>query len=240
MWIWNLAKIVFGVFILSFITGCDGYTVKGTLKFDGSEINRISPVEPKFWFRNEDRNIVVTPRIKYKKGQLRIYDLPAGNYGMSVDVDANLGNPGMYPGDFRAWTQFNVTERNKTHLNVDLTRIMHLISPQDNGAVMRYWDAECDEKIAIANPVVFSWEPVETGVYYDYYIEKTSCNPYKTLDTIIGATTQDSSVAVQLPESAPNEFYQFHLTARKNGKIIGTLMTHGGNGYGWDYRFRVR
>lgn len=229
-----------GFVVLLFITGCDGYSVKGTIKFDGSAIDTISPVEPKFWLRNEDCNCAVTPRIKYKNGQFRIYELPAGNYGMSVDIDSNQVNPGMYPGDFRAWTQFNVTEGNKTNLDVDVTKIIHMVSPQDNGNVMRYWDAECDAKIAFPSLVEFSWEQIDQNAYYDYHVSRMSCSPYKTLDTIIGNTTQDSRIVLELPNSAPNEFYQFHLNARKNGKIIGTLMTHGGNGYGWDYRFRVK
>jgi hypothetical protein len=231
------------VLLISLILGsasCDNSRVKGTITFEGTKINKLTSVQPKFWFRNEDKNTIMNPNIKYKKGELAIYDIPPGNYGMSVDIDANLENPSMYPGDYRSWTQFSVTEGNKTYLDIELNKIIHLLLPQDNSVVMQHWDSECENKASFPALLKFSWESMGNDVYYDYSIQKMSCKPYKTIDSVIGATSKDTTVSMTLPESAPNEFYQFNLAARKNGKIIGTLMTHGGIGYGWDYRFRVK
>jgi hypothetical protein len=232
-------KFIYGIFILLLLTGCNPYLVKARLDFDGTKIDNVTPVQPKFWFRSEDKNVAVTPTVQYKDGYVKIYDLSPGNYGMSVNIDANPENPPSYPGDYRSWSQFRVSQGNKSDLEIELQKIIHLTSPQDNATVMRYWDAECNEKISFNSPTVFSWESLGAEVYYDYRIEKMSCKPYKTLDAPIGATTQETSISVLLPPSAPGEFYQFTLIARKNGRAIGMLMTHGGNGYGWDFRFRI-
>jgi hypothetical protein len=232
-------KFIYRIIILFLLTGCNPYLVKARLDFDGTKIDNVTPVQPKFWFRSEDKNVAVTPTVQYKDGCVKIYDLPPGNYGMSVNIDANPANPPSYPGDFRSWSQFNVSQGHKSDLEIELQKIIHLTAPQDNATVMRYWDAECNEKISFNSPTVFSWESLGAGVYYDYRIEKMSCKPYKTLDSPIGATTQETSISVSLPTSALGEFYQFTLIARKNGRTIGMLMTHGGNGYGWDFRFRI-
>lgn len=234
-----LRLAVFSLVLLS-LTGCDSYRVKGRITYDGAAIDKLTPVQPKFWCRDEDKNVAVSAQIQYRNGFFIIKEIPPGNYGLSVDIDANPENPHMYPGDYRAWTRFSVMEGSKTEHDVELSRILHLVSPQDNGNVMQHWDAECEEKTLLPAPVVLSWEPLGDDVYYDYQIARMGCAPYRTLDAMAGASTRETTVSVELPQSRPQEFYQFSVTARKNGKTIGTLMTHGANGYGWDYRFRVK
>ncbi len=228
------------VFTVSMLTACDTYQIKARLLYDGTEIDKITEAPPTFWFRNEKTNNVPKPTTKYEKSYVKIYGLPTGEYGMSVNIDANPENPGMYPGDYQAWSRFEINKGQKSEFDIDLLKIIHLTSPQDNGTLMRFWDAECEGKIAVRSPVVFSWDIVDADVYYDYQIEKVSCSPYKTLDAIASGTTQTTSLSLPLPPSGPNEFYQMTLRARKNGRSIGLLLTHGGSGHGWDYRFRVK
>jgi hypothetical protein len=217
----QVSRIVLSTtFILYLLTGCASEQLRGRLKYNDIEIDKVTAVQPHFWFRSEDKGTSVTPLVKYNNGLVKIYSLPLGNYGMSVNIDANPENPKMYPGDYKSWTKFTVTEGHRSDLDIELLKTLHLTSPQDN--------------------VVFSWDVLENDVYYDYSIALMSCVPFKTLDAIVGGTTKETSISLQLPHSAANEFYLLSLMARKNGRLIGQLMTHGGNGFGWDYRFRVK
>ncbi len=46
-------------------------------------------------------------------------------------------------------------------------------------------------------------------------------------------------MTVSLETSDDAEHYELNISALKDGKRIGMLITHGAGGYGWDYRFRV-
>lgn len=235
----SMKKLIFLLLFLT-LTACENYRVKGGITFDGTSIDKLTTVQPRFWCRDEEKNKEVSAQVQYRNGYFLIKEIPPGNYGLSIDIDANPDNPPMFPGDFRAWTRFNVTEGKRTELDVDVSKVLHLLSPQDNGSLLPHWSAECEEKPSFPGPVVLTWEPMGDDVRYDYAISRMGCAPYRTLDTAGGATTTNTTMTLRLPPSAPNEFYQLTLAARKNGKTVGTLMTHGSNGYGWDYRFRVR
>lgn len=220
--------------------GCDKCLVEGKISFDGTDIHKVTSATPKFWFRNENKKIAVIPEIKQQDGQFTITGLPPGEYGVSVDIDANPENPVMYPGDYSSWTLFSVMEGNSTFLDIKVSKVIHLTSPQDNSSKMEHWDAACDNKPSFISPVVFSWESLGDNISYDYKVLKVSCKSHETLDGIAAGRTKATAVSLEIPPSAPNEYYQFDIWAQKDGKIIGTFMTHGFNGYGWDYRFRVR
>ncbi|RMH68991.1 MAG: serine/threonine protein kinase [Gemmatimonadetes bacterium] len=214
--------------------------VKGQLRFDGQPVHRLTSAIPRFWFRNEDSGKAYTANAVYLgESQFAIYDLPAGRFGISVNIDANPANPSSYPGDFRAWEVFQVTEQRPLYLEIDLQQIIRLLAPQDNDRVLKGWGAVCDNEVVITSPVTFRWESLGEGVYYDYAIQLIGC-PYESKRSIAGETTPRTTLELNLPPNAANEFYLLTLYARKNGRRIGMLMTHGANGYGWDYRFRVR
>ena len=73
------------------------------------------------------------------------------------------------------------------------------------------------------------------------YLIDMSCNPsYNRVGTVFGNTVKETSIRLDLEPSRDNECYGLQLNARKNGRPIGMLITHGGGGYGWDYRFRIK
>jgi hypothetical protein len=97
------------------------------------------------------------------------------------------------------------------------------------------------QKITFPNPVTFQWESLDNDVTYDYQITRMDCaNNYNSAGTVADGSVAETQLSVALPPSLDNECYGFHLYARQNDQRIGMLMTHGPNGYGWDYRFRVR
>ena len=70
---------------------------------------------------------------------------------------------------------------------------------------------------------------------------------YEVLDTLgeggfaVTQATGDLRVSVPLPPNGPSDFYLLTLSgSRGTGKTVGSLITHGQGGMGWDYRFRVQ
>jgi hypothetical protein len=88
--------------------------------------------------------------------------------------------------------------------------------------------------------VTIAWDPLGVdAVRYDYRIIKVICEPFAYGDFVAGRTTRETSAKADLPKSAPGEAYLLTIEARANGRRVGSLMTHGGSGFGWDYRFSV-
>lgn len=217
-----------------------GPSVAGKLKYDGDLLWDISRVEPRFWFRNNDTNKVAGGDAEYLKGKYEMHGLMPGNYGMAVNVDLNPENPLMYPGDLRAFRSFSVSRKGTTRLNVDLTKLIHLTKPVDNAVALTGWGLKCENKTVIKGPVTFEWEPITKGAYYNYKISKATCKPFKFGEVVASGTTQETQLMISLPVNSRNTVYRFTLNARKDGRAIGSFMTHGDNGHSWDYRFRVR
>ncbi|MCP4401378.1 MAG: serine/threonine protein kinase [bacterium] len=214
--------------------------LRGRLRFDGRPITDFSSYEPTFWFRNEDSGKEQSARVKYENGRFEIYGLPPGNFGISVNLDANMENAWSYPGDFRTWKPFSVVKGKNPDMDLEMLQIIRLSSPQDNNSVMEKWGAECMEKINFRSPLTFRWEPLADDVYYDYQITRMNClDNYNSAGTVAEGTIRETEVRLDLPSTRKDEVYGLHLYARKEGKRIGMLITHGSSGYGWDYRFRV-
>lgn len=214
---------------------------QGKLKFAGELIAKDIKVKPEFWFRDEDHNSVPSPQVEYKNGIFEVRGLPPGRYLVAVNLDTNQLNPVAYPGDLRGNKKFSVEKGRTTFLDVNLSTVIHMLNPEDNGKALPKWEAECEDHVTFKAPLKFAWEPVHDGAYYDYTVTKATCKPFSFGTAVTSGTIQDNSIELELPQSNANEMYILRLTARKDGNEIGSLMTHGGSGgYGWDYRFRVR
>ena len=213
--------------------------LKGRILHDGELVWNISKAQPKFWFRNEDTGKGADGFAEYNQGHYEVSGLGPGRYGMSVFIDLNSENPREYPGDLRTWTGFKVTDNGPTIKDVNLTKLIHMVKPQDNGKEIPKWGAKCEERILLKGPVVFEWKPVVEGVTYGYSINKGTCKPFSYGKRIVSAKTRGTQVTIPLGASGANELYFFKLKAVKDGRTIGTLMTHGERGHGWDYRFKV-
>src|SRR3990172_8381444 len=204
---------------------------QGEIRFDGKPITDITDLEPEFWFRNEKEGTVQTAQVSYDKGKFQIRGLPAGQFGVSVQYDLNSQNPMSYPGDLRAWEQFQVAEGTPSEVEVEVLKIIHLIQPQDNGTTMDKWGPDqVDRMIAFSDPVTFEWESLGKDVHYDYKINRVQW-PYTSVDTEAGGTVQKTRLSLKLPRNQANEYYILQLYARRAGRQIGMLMTHGHNGY---------
>ena len=219
-------------------------SLQGKLLFDGQPITDFTNLAPRFWFRNEDTGQALSssPLLRYEKGAFFVYGLPpAGNFGVSVDIDANPQNAVGYPGDFSSGERFSLPAGANPELLLNLKKIMHLSSPQDNGMAMVGWDAECMAKAPLTSPVTFRWEPVIENVSYAYRITRLAClNHYNPVGIVTEETISPTEATVNLPPSPDNECYGFVVSALKDGRSIGQLTTHGmKGGLGWDYRFRV-
>ena len=215
--------------------------LKGMLKFNGKLLWDVSHVEPRFWFRNEDTGKVAAGVAEYNRGKYEVFGLTPGNYGVSVTVNLNSENPPTYPGDLRTFQRFAVASNKTTRLNLDLAKTIRLIKPEDNDQPIPNWGAKCTSKTSFKGPVIFfKWKPIAEGASYNYQVTKPRCKPFTFGDVVKSGTTKETQIVIPLDINGENDIYRFTLKAHKNGRTIGSLMTHGASGHGWDYRFRVR
>ncbi len=216
-----------------------GKVARGSIFFDGQQISDITNVRPSFWFRDETKGSLVTAEAFYSNGEFEFRGLPPGTYGASIQLDTNEKNPSSFPGDLRAWQQFAVVQDADTVMRVDLLKIIHIVKPEDNNLVLRNWNRCCEDgKPLHTRDFHLEWTSLGKDVFYDYKINRLIC-PYQAVESVASGTTDQTSVKLNLPSSKPKEYYLLELYARKEGRRIGMLMTHGANGHGWDYRFRT-
>ena len=215
--------------------------VEGRLLFDGQPVTRITTLQPSFWFRNQGKGVPEKPQVEYADGTFRIRGLPAGRIGMSARINLEPGTPNLYPGDLDAWTTFVVGEGPPPLLDIDLRKVIHLTQPVDNNVVVRGWDEPCGAGSVHPGRVVFAWEPLDAAAQYEVTVDRLACGrKYASAGRAFTASTAETWVKVELEPSAEGECYSFRLTARKDGRTLGMLTTHGRDGMGWDYRFVVK
>ena len=221
-------------------SGTSSTVLRLELYFDGRPLPDLTSVAPRFWFRDERRRQGIgNLPWQIRDGYYEVHGLHAGYYGVGVWVDLAPENPAAYPGDLRGWGHVQIPERGTAWLRMDLDQVIHMRTPEDNGSIMPHWGQECQDEAWISGPVRFLWDAVVPGAWYDYRVLEMRC-PYQELRTLAAGSTQQRELVLSLPPSAPGHYYLFLLNARHEGRPVGMLMTHGANGYGWDYRFRVR
>jgi curli biogenesis system outer membrane secretion channel CsgG len=215
--------------------------VKGRLLFDGRPLSDFTHAAASISIYSPTLGQWVTPAYDYdaRTANFTIQVLTEDNYSCNAEVDANSANPRLYPGDYKGSNHFSAHKTTITSMNIDMERLIHLIKPENNGKPMVGWGAACFDKIRVITPVSFAWEPIEKDVYYTYTVKRTECDPFAIKELVAGDTTTDTNISLDLPVNREGEIYLLQITARKNGRNTGSLMTHGGNGWGWDYRFRV-
>ena len=158
---------------------------------------------------------------------------------MQTTVDLNPANPRGYPGDLYAFTVFEAGT-GAPEVAVDLWKIIRLRSPQDNDGPMPGWGLDCSKMFVAQSPVEFSWEAPADGLSYQYSLQRVDC-PYANARLVHEGTTTGLRVSVPLAANGPSDFYLLNLSgSRGAGRTVGSLITHGKGGMGWDYRFRVR
>jgi serine/threonine protein kinase len=212
--------------------------IRGHLLYDRQPVTTFTSSPAKFWLRNESTGKEQQARVEYRDGHFEMSGLPPGRYGMDVRIRTDTRGRA---GDLIAWKTFSVMEGgSEQELPVDLHRIIHLTSPQDNNQGMLRWHSQCEGKMSFTGPVKFAWEPVGEGLSYVYVIERYRCEPFQRIETVSDGMTRTTEFLANLPSSGENEFYLLRLTARSSDLLLGRLETYGINGgRGWDYRFRV-
>lgn len=220
-------------------------SIEGRIRFNARPIADYTSGKPKISFNNRDSGRKgIAARVDYDEGAFRVYGLGAANYVMFVSIDANTANPGGspgYPGDFSSDPlKVSVPDSGAAEVKVDMQKVIHLISPQDNEEKMPLWGEPVDRKITFNSPVTFAWDSLGDGVQYHYKICRQQAEPYRFLQTVAEKSPfGGTSVSVTLPASRPNEYYKFTLSATIGRRQVGKLITNGRHGHGWDFRFRV-
>ncbi len=216
-------------------------TLNGRLLFDGKPLSDFTTAPVDLRLYSQELKQWITPDYTYDAGSgtFQIKDIAAGTYTGEVRVDADRSNPAQYPGDYKGKAAFNAVSASPDSVTVNMERIIHLISPEDNGAPLADWGAVCSNKIEFETPVAIAWEPLGNDVFYSYSIVRTVCQPFGFKEAVAGDRIAATRVVLDLPPNKDGEFYTLRLEANKNNRPVGSLMTHGTNGWGWDYRFRV-
>lgn len=234
-----------GVLVFSIIPGlllssaCRTLSVHGELSYDGMKADKITAVEPGFRITNRDSAKRVNPEIQYHGGRYKIFNLPEGNYTIEVSLDAEEPNPFNYPGDLVARVELYNGPEDRPE-DIELARIIHLTAPQDNSTKLPMWGVECNlESPAITSPVHFTWEPLGKGVEYLFEVNRKIMDPNDPGEQIAKGATLENNITLSLPPSAKREYYLFHMTAKKGGRVIGLLMTQNLCYIDVNYHFRV-
>ena len=215
--------------------------VRGTLRFDARPVTEVTRAAPSFWFRNEDTGEEAREAVAAFEGnRFVVRGLRPGKYGVQVTIDANDANSVNRPGDYYSWTLFQVDKQGKARIDVQLSRILHLLAPVDNNDTLPGWEEEgCEPAATVPKDVSFRWEPLGQQTEYAYEIRTIPC-PYKDLGVVASGATKETSVGLALPSSAADQFYLMTLRGLHENRHVGILMTWGPNFLAWDYRFRVK
>lgn len=211
--------------------------VSGSVYFDGWPITEFTRIKPTFWLRNEQTNKAQDAEVRFADGGYSILALPKGRYGMNARIDANLANPLLYPGDYDSWTTFEVGEQ-PARVDIHVYRVLHLLKPFDTSQIVP-GRGDCEDKPAHDPGLELAWQGLAPGMEYDYSIERVVC-PYRDSVRVAGGRTAETGARVFLPPSGPGQFYLLRLSAYKDGRRIGGLLSHGANYLAWDYRFVVK
>jgi hypothetical protein len=213
---------------------------EGRLLFDGKPFTSAAAPKPVFWFRNESTKVVEKPDVNVADGIFRVRGLPPGRYGVGVRIDLDPSNPNLYPGDLSAWSEATLEAGRPAAADFTLRKHLRLKQPVDNGFAIPGWDVPCGAGQTIPGQVVFAWEPIDLAVTYDVRIDRLACDRgYSAAGSVLSRSTTDTWVKVELPPNNARECYSLRLNARKDGRTVGILATHGTTGLGWDYRFSV-
>ncbi len=194
------------------------------------------------WFRNNKTKKYPGPRTTVEDGVVQVYGLAPGSYYMKVEIDAEPSNPEQRPGDLTSSSDFEVVLGEVTQLEARLLYTLHLVEPWDNDKDIPGFDHRCAEETSLSAPARFAWRPPgeePAGIEYHYKLTRRRCAPGAASQVIAQGHTYDTAVEIDLPPSHRDEFYQWHLVAKRGGQAIGQLMTFGDGGYGWSLSFRV-
>jgi len=217
-----------------------GQNIAVQLLFDGSPLQ--TAATPGITCKDEDRDEWFDCAITPDSGTARyVMKRPApGHYTIHVEVYENKDSPARFPGDYDVFHHFVVTDDGPLELDVDVLKLIHVTLPWDNtkdlyGMLLR----PRAEKPVVGTTVTFQWDPLVPAAEYGYEVYPAHSNPYTRLNIVVSGTTSNTSVTLHLPLSAPEQYYEFWLTALRAGHQIGEVFTYDSCAQGQVYRFVV-
>lgn len=218
------------------------HSISGRLLFEGKPIRVDKKVLVSFWMRDEGSGKKAEYQMKFEPADSAFYvdSLRPGKYGVSINVDKNSSNATSYPGDYRAWANFEIKNGYSIKRDINLDQIIHLTAPQDNNRLIEGWSVSCREKQSFGSPLKISWKSLGSGVRYTYIVRNNPCEPFSYGEPVAQGSTTKTSVTLRLPKTDQDKQYMLELKAYRDNLLIGSLITHGEKGMGWDYRFLIK
>lgn len=163
--------------------------------------------------------------------------LPKKTSFVNVFVDAEPKNPEYGPGDILGSVIVVPSSPNSEPAVVDLHRLMHLLSPVDNGKNLApcTW---CKEATLLTNPVHFQWESLGPDMIYEGRIWLKDCTQDQE-SKVVETNTRNTQWTISLKPNAPNEQYTFSLLAYRRSLLAGTLVACHNNPLRYGFPFRI-
>jgi len=213
-------------------------SLKARIMYDGELIRNISQEDIAVYLDNDpprrnlsSNNSTSAYRTEYNNGVYEVYGLKLkpGEHELRVEVDINKNNPlSLYPGDLYRFQKFIVANDVPVELDVNLLKIIHLLKPLDNlNKRSVYGCSHLDDMPVVDSPVSFVWDSVDEAAIYDYKIWDITClskSNRMTSQLIEKSSTSKNRFSKNLLESSPRQYYEFSLSAQKNGKKIGSYI----------------
>ncbi len=213
---------------------------RGQLTYRGQVMRQFKPEQVRFWFRDENTGKAL-PQTKghYHQGHIWFSNLPESRVLIQVTLKTNTG----WAKNFERSKTFNIFGNSTYPLNIELLKVIHLTSPEDNMQKLPHWD-EVNNKKKLpewSDPIHLAWEPLEGATSYSYKIEnwRFDNGKYAGRNVVFEDTTTKTELYPTLTPSAPDSYYVFKLSAHDKEGKIGYLTVHGTRSKSWDYRFRI-
>lgn len=224
--------------------------LEGHITYARRPMGDITKKYPEFWFRDEvNGNVLQGIGTSYDPltSAFRFWNLPDSNVGISVTYHVD-GKTKKLPGNYDLWLVVDLRELSadcRKDSELPMEKILRLKSPADNEAIL---PDDTRGYPSHESPVPFRWEALEGAASYQVMVSECRdsghakyasgcdrCTSVLILQTLYPYAT------ASLPPSQDLTHYEFKLVAADaSSRPLGKLMTTYDNGYGWDYRFRVR
>ena len=174
-----------------------------------------------------------------KGGEIEV-DTSTGAYAVRLGIDVNRANGtgsgwGM-PGDLISWEsgRLDLLRNGETlRREVKTLQVLRLRRPEDTENGVPWASGNFPR---FRSPVTFAWDPVPGARTYGFHVALRSPRGARYIE---GTQRPVTTWTVELPPSAPDEYYVFGLDAYGASEAIGIFEVQGDGWRGWDYRFRV-
>lgn len=223
--------------------------LSGILSYNGIPMSEITDVEPSFWCNDADTGESIYARLAdydSSTGSFTVTGVPRSYVSLCFAYHIcgqRWTLPGNYVGELQVYIN-KVSESEAANLTVEVERIIHMTSPQDNNSMDFVAGRARDVSFQHDSEFYLEWEPIDEAFDYDVEIDifhdPTEPDTYRYIENAQRVAVRDNFYLVQLPVSEPNEHYQAKISAfnQKGGRIGRYLVTYK-NGWGADYRFKV-